>query len=31
LPSVKADAAVFDLEESKKQEAQKFLADNDLN
>jgi hypothetical protein len=31
LPSVQADAAVFDLEESKKQEAQKFLADNDLN
>ena len=31
LPSVQADAAVFDLEQSKKQEAQKFLADNDLN
>lgn len=31
LPSVKADAAVFDLEESRKKEAQKFLADNDLN
>mgnify|MGYP003625340208 CR=1 FL=1 len=31
LPSVQADAAVFDLEKSKKQEAQKFLADNDLN
>ena len=31
LPSVQADAAVFDLEQSKKQEAQKFLADNNLN
>ena len=31
LPSVKADAAVFDLEESRRKEAQKFLADNDLN
>ena len=31
LPLVQADAAVFDLEQSKKQEAQKFLADNDLN
>ena len=31
LPSVQADAAVFDLEESRKQEAQKFLADNNLN
>ena len=31
LPTVKEDAAVFDLEEAKKAKAQKFLNDNDLN
>jgi hypothetical protein len=31
LPTVKEDAAVFDLEESKKAKAQKFLDDNELN
>ena len=30
-PSVKEDAAVFDLAEAKKAKAQKFLDDNDLN
>ena len=30
-PTVKEDAAVFDLEEAKKAKAQKFLNDNDLN
>ena len=30
-PTVKEDAAVFDLEEAKKTKAQKFLDDNDLN
>ena len=30
-PTVKEDAAVFDLSESKKAEAQKFLDDNNLN
>ena len=31
IPSVEADAAVFDLAESKKAKAQKFMDDNDLN
>ena len=31
LPTVKEDAAVFDLAEAKKAKAQKFLDDNDLN
>ena len=31
FPTVKEDAAVFDLEEAKKAQAQKFLKDNDLN
>jgi len=31
LPTVKEDAAVFDLEEAKKAKAQKFLKDNNLN
>ena len=31
MPTVKEDAAVFDLEEAKKAKAQKFLDDNDLN
>ena len=31
FPTVKADAAVFDLAEAKKAKAQKFLKDNDLN
>ena len=31
IPSVKEDAAVFDLSEAKKAEAQKFLDDNNLN
>jgi len=31
LPTVKEDAAVFDLSEAKKAKAQKFLDDNDLN
>jgi len=31
IPSVKEDAAVFDLEEAKKAKAQKFLDDNELN
>ena len=31
IPSVEADAAVFDLAEAKKAKAQKFLKDNDLN
>ena len=31
LPTVKEDAAVFDLAEAKKAKAQKFLKDNDLN
>ena len=30
-PTVKEDAAVFDLAEAKKAKAQKFLADNNLN
>ena len=30
-PTVKEDAAVFDLAEAKKAKAQKFLDDNDLN
>ena len=31
MPTVKEDAAVFDLEEAQKAKAQKFLDDNDLN
>ena len=31
IPTVKEDAAVFDLAEAKKAKAQKFLDDNDLN
>ena len=31
MPTVKEDAAVFDIEEAKKAKAQKFLKDNDLN
>jgi hypothetical protein len=31
LPTVQADAAVFDLAEAKKAKAQKFLKDNELN
>jgi hypothetical protein len=31
VPTVKEDAAVFDLAEAKKAKAQKFLADNNLN
>jgi hypothetical protein len=31
IPTVKEDAAVFDLAEAKKAKAQKFLADNNLN
>ena len=31
IPTVEADAAVFDLAESKKAKAQKFMDDNDLN
>jgi len=31
IPTVKEDAAVFDLSEAKKAEAQKFLDDNNLN
>ena len=31
MPTVKEDAAVFDLAEAKKAKAQKFLDDNDLN
>ena len=31
IPSVKEDAAVFDLSDAKKAEAQKFLDDNNLN
>ena len=31
IPTVKEDAAVFNLEEAKKAKAQKFLDDNDLN
>ena len=31
LPTVQADAAVFDLAEAKKARAQKFLKDNELN
>lgn len=31
VPTVKEDAAVFDLEEARKAKAQKFLKDNDLN
>jgi len=31
MPTVKEDAAVFDLEEAKKAKAQKFLDDNNLN
>jgi hypothetical protein len=31
IPTVKEDAAVFDLEEAKKAKAQKFLDDNNLN
>jgi hypothetical protein len=30
-PTVKEDAAVFDLAEAKQAQAQKFLDDNDLN
>ena len=30
IPTVKADAAVFDLEEAKKAKAQKFIDDNNL-
>jgi hypothetical protein len=30
LPTVEADAAVFDLEEARKSKAQKFLQDNKL-
>ena len=31
MPTIKEDAAVFDLEEAKQAKAQKFLNDNDLN
>ena len=31
MPTVKEDAAVFDIEEAKKAKAQKFLKDNNLN
>jgi hypothetical protein len=31
FPTVKEDAAVFDLAEAKKAKAQKFLDDNNLN
>tara|TARA_B100000579_G_scaffold95537_1_gene75654 strand:- start:13774 stop:14877 length:1104 start_codon:yes stop_codon:yes gene_type:complete len=31
IPTVQADAAVFDLEQGKKQKADKFLKDNNLN